>query len=293
MQTRLDCLPCFMQQARSLGRLVAADDADSQRRLCDAAGQFISSVDSTRSPPENAIALYALFSQVLGCDDPFAPIKQESNRFALGLREAIREQIVTAADPLRAAVRVAIGGNIIDYAAQHVFDAAQTMQDCLRQAFAVDDFARLEQALQSAQNILYLCDNCGEIVFDALLIEQLQERGLQVTAAVRGGAIINDATLEDAESCGLTQLCSVISNGIACPGTPLALCSEEFHTAFHSADLIISKGMGNFETLSEEQAALFFLFTVKCSQVAQHLSQRQGLEAGTVQGKGEMVLLAQ
>jgi uncharacterized protein with ATP-grasp and redox domains len=281
-----------MQQARSLGRLLAADAA-SQRRLCDAAGHFMSTVNTDLSPPENALVLYARFADILGTEDPFAQVKQENNHFALALREEIREQIKAAADPLKAAVRFAIGANIIDYAAQHVFDAAQTMQNCLKQAFVIDDFALLEQALQAAKNVLYLCDNCGEIVFDALLIEQLHQRGCQVTAAVRGGAIINDATLEDAEFCGLTALCSVISSGLACPGSPLALCSEAFRAAFQAADLIISKGMGNFETLSEEQAPIFFLFTVKCSQVAQYLSQRQGVEAKKMKARGEMVLLAQ
>jgi hypothetical protein len=191
-------------------------------------------------------------------------------------------------------VRAAIGGNIIDHAAQHVFDAAQTMQDCFARRFIIDDYPALRQAVSvSGQKVLYLCDNCGEIVFDALLIEQLQRLGCRVTAAVRGGPIINDATLADARACGVDMLCPVISNGIACPGTPLAWCSEEFREHFQSADVIISKGMGNFETLSEEPAPLFFLFTVKCGQVAQHLMERQRLASGTLTGNGEMVLLQQ
>jgi len=110
---------------------------------------------------------------------------------------------------------------------------------------------------------------------------------------VRGGPIINDATLEDARLCGLTERCPVVSSGIACPGTPLALCSEEFQAQFHAAELIISKGMGNFETLSEIAAPIFFLFTVKCGQVARHLSERLGLALDRLTGSGEMVLLRQ
>jgi uncharacterized protein with ATP-grasp and redox domains len=292
MRTSLDCLVCFMKQARSVGKLAGADAA-AQRLLCDAAGRFIPAVDSELSPPENAIALYSAFGRVLSSDDPFAQVKRESNELALSLRGEIRAKIEAADDPLRAAVQAAIGGNIIDYAAQHTFDAAQTMQDCFAQDFVVDDYSVLREMVGAGSKVLYLCDNCGEIVFDCLLIEQLQRLGCHVTTAVRGGPIINDATLEDARLCGLTELCSVISSGIACPGTPLALCSEEFQAQFHAAALIISKGMGNFETLSEIAAPIFFLFTVKCGQVARHLSERLGLALDRLTGSGEMVLLRQ
>lgn len=293
MRTSLDCLVCYMKQARSLGQLVAADES-AQRRLCDEAGRFIATVDTKLSPPENAIALYAAFGRILGSDDPFARVKQEGNELALSLREEIRRKIEAADDPLRAAVRAAIGGNIIDYAAQHSFDAVQTMQECFARDFVVDEYPALREAVSKAgAKVLYLCDNCGEIVFDCLLIEQLLRLGCQVTAAVRGGPIINDATLDDARLCGMDQLCPVISSGAACPGTPLALCSEEFRAQFHAAEVIISKGMGNFETLSETAAPIFFLFTVKCGQVAQHLTERLGFAPGSLKGSGEMVLLRQ
>lgn len=292
MRTSLDCLVCYMKQARSIGQLANADAA-AQRRLCDEAGHFIAAVDTELSPPENAITLYAAFGRVLGSDDPFARVKRESNELALSLREEIRRKIEAADDPLRAAVRAAIGGNIIDYAAQHSFDAAQTMQDCFTRDFVVDDYPALRAAISNGRRVLYLCDNCGEIVFDCLLIKQLLRLGCQVTAAVRGGPIINDATLDDARLCGMEQLCPVISSGIACPGTPLALCSEEFRAQFHAAALIISKGMGNFETLSETAAPIFFLFTVKCGQVARHLTERLGLAPDTLRGSGEMALLRQ
>lgn len=293
MRTSLDCLVCFMKQARSIGRLAGTDLA-AQRLLCNEAGRFIPAVDTSRSPPENAIALYEIFARILESDDPFAKAKQESNELALSLRDEIKERIAKADDPLRAAVRAAIGGNIIDHAAQHVFDAAQTMQDCFEREFVIDDYAALRQAVgKSGHKVLYLCDNCGEIVFDGLLIEQLQRCGCHVTAAVRGGPIINDAALADARASGVDRLCPVISSGIACPGTPLARCSAEFRAHFQTAELIISKGMGNFETLSETAAPLFFLFTVKCGQVARHLAERQGLHQGALTGSGEMVLLRQ
>jgi len=295
MRTSFNCLVCFIRQARSTGALAGKDDL-VRRRLIDEAGRFLAKVDFKLSPPENAVALYALFSRILGDDDPFARVKRESNVFGRSLREEMASRIAGAADPLRAALRVAIGGNIIDYAAQHVFDAEKTMNSCLEQPFVLDDYPALQEALavkKEAVDLLYLCDNCGEIVFDGLLIQQLQRLGCRVTAAVRERPIINDATMEDAVFCGLDRICPVITSGTGCPGTPLADCSVEFQQHFNDADLIISKGMGNYETLSEVQAPVFFLFTVKCSEVARHVTARKHLAFGLLQGTGEMILLQQ
>ncbi len=292
MQTTLDCLVCFVRQARSAG-LLATESPELRRRLIDAAGRYLASVDPALSPPENAVDLYRNFSRILQDPDPFARVKQESNRFALDLRDEMAERIAAAADPLLAAIRVAIGGNIIDYAAQHVFDAEKTMATCLEREFMIDDYAVLREQLasQGEKEILYLCDNCGEIVFDGLLIRELQKQGSRVTAAVREHPIINDATLEDARTCGLDRICPVITNGTGCPGTPLVDCSAEFRHHFASADIIISKGMGNYETLSEEAAPIFFLFTVKCSEVARDLTRKKGLAPDLLTGTGEMILL--
>jgi uncharacterized protein with ATP-grasp and redox domains len=295
MRTSLDCLICFIRQARATG-LLATGDQEQQRQLIDAAGSYLSTVDVRCSPPENAVGLYEMFSRELQVGDPFAQVKQESNEFALSLKDEMEERIKAATDPLLAAVRVAIGGNIIDYAAQHVFDAEKTMDNCLDQQFMLDDYPGLLKAISEAgvkARLLYLCDNCGEIVFDGLLVQQLQQHGCRITAAVRERPIINDATMEDARLCGLDAICPVITNGTGCPGTPLEDCSEEFKRHFNAADIIISKGMGNYETLSEEQAPIFFLFTVKCAEVARHVTERKQLAPGTLIGKGEMVIMQQ
>jgi uncharacterized protein with ATP-grasp and redox domains len=112
-----------------------------------------------------------------------------------------------------------------------------------------------------------------------------------VTLAVRGEAILNDATLEDARICGLDTLCPVITNGINCPGTPLAGCSEEFRRAFARAEVIVSKGQGNYETLSAAAAPVYFLLTVKCPVVARKISAEHGLAPGRLTGRGEMILM--
>ncbi len=296
MQTHLDCLVCFMRQALAAARLGSVDPA-LHRKVIDETGRMLADVDLEKSPPENAVFLYRLIADLTGNSDPFVGLKRESNEFALSMRDQISDTIAGASDPLRAALRFAACGNIIDYAAQHSFDAAVTMAECGSQSFVLDDYPRLleklEHADQEKTKILYLADNCGELVFDSLLIGELQRLGCVVTLAVRGAPVINDATMDDVHACGLDTLCRVIDNGTDCPGTPLADCSDIFQQAFADADVILSKGMGNFETLSDVSAPLFFLFTVKCMRVASYLHKATGKNAKEIAGSGEMVFVAQ
>ena len=288
MQTTLDCLPCFLRQALYTAR-IATDSVARHQEILARAAHLLPEFDLAVSPPENAIHLYRMIAELAGNPDPFAALKAESNHFALALRPELREQIRQAADPLATAVKFAIAGNVIDYGAHHQFDARGTIADCLAHPFAIDDYRQFRHDLAKARKILYLADNCGEIVFDGLLIEALGEK--EVTVAVKERPIINDALLPDALACGLGELCTVVSNGTDCPGTPLDRCGVEFQQLFRAADLIISKGQGNFETLSEVSAPIYFLLTVKCPVVVTHVNQLAGGQANRRAALGDMVLL--
>jgi len=292
MKTGLDCLVCFMRQALSAARL-SIDDPGLHRQVINEAGKMLAAVELDRSPPENAVFLYKLIADITGKSDPFLDLKKQSNAFALSIRDRISRQIAEADDSLRAAIHFAACANIIDYGAQHSFDAGRAMAECANQSFVVDAYPALMDVLQIPKRpkVLYLADNCGEIVIDGLVIRELQKIGCVVTLAVRGRPIINDAVMEDAVACGLTSICRVIDNGTGCPGTPLAHCSAEFRRYFQEADIILSKGMGNFETLSEIDAPLFFLFTVKCSRVASHLRRGIELTDREMTGTGEMMFI--
>lgn len=290
MRTELDCLVCFQQQALATARRSGSDEA-MQVGVLAAIGRLLPELDRGLSPPENAVAVYGKIAELTGVRDPFAGVKATSNRFALGLRDEIRDRISAAADPLDAAVRYAIAGNIIDYGAQQTFAALQVLETCLEQPLVLNAYEKFRIAVTGAKNILYLADNCGELVFDGLLIEQLQRLGCLVTLAVRGEAILNDATLADVKACGLDTLCPVISNGTGCPGTPLTRCGAELRQAYARADVVLSKGQGNFETLDATVVPVFFLLTVKCPVVARRITAEQGLAPDRLAGRGEMILL--
>jgi len=164
---------------------------------------------------------------------------------------------------------------------------------CMNEAPAIDhtsQFWNCISSLDKGAKVLYLADNCGEIVFDTLLVRFLAGRGLAVTVAVKDAPIINDAMICDAEFAEIDRHAAVISNGTACPGTSLSLCSEEFRTAFTQAELIVAKGQGNFEGLSEVPRDIFFLLALKCGVTASHMAALNGLSPDALPGRGEVAI---
>mgnify|MGYP003806835817 CR=1 FL=1 len=269
MKTYFDCIPCFVRQTLDAARM-STDDPTVQERILRDVLRLASEMRLSDSPPAMAKQIHARLRELTGNTDPYATVKKRFNRLALEMLPELRDKIANDTDPLQAAVRLSIAGNIIDFGPKGNTteqDARDTIAHAL-DAPLHGDMDAFRRATDEAEDILYLCDNAGEIVFDRLLVEQLG--AARVTVAVRGAPVINDASMEDAQAAGLTALTKVISNGSDAPGTLLDDCSEAFHQHFHTADLIIAKGQGNFETLSEEPANVFFLFKVKCPVIAAH-----------------------
>lgn len=283
MRTALECLPCFLRQTLYGARLTT-DSPELQKKIMERVCLILADLDFSLTPPENSIRIYETISSVSGCRDPFIELKKESNQLALSLSPLIKEEIDGTPDPLFNAIRFSIAANIIDYGSQQVFDPHPAIRECLERELTINDYPELKKDLQEAESILYLGDNSGEIVLDRLVIEEL---GGKVIFTVKKYPVINDALLADAGFSGLDKVCRVIDNGTACPGTPLELCSPGFKKEFSGADLIISKGQGNFETLSEVAAPIYFLLTVKCPVVAGHITELTGRSLKS----GDMVLL--
>ncbi len=292
MKTAFECMACYLRQTLQVARVSTSDTALQLTALRQVA-KLISQMDMEQTPPENSIPVYRTIAEITGCADPYLEIKKQSNRQALALLPECERQIGVATDPLATALRFAIGGNIIDYGAMHSFDVDAVMARCLRAPFAIDhceQFLNRARGLARGSKVLYLADNSGEIVYDSLVVSELAGMGLDVTVVVKSGPIINDALLADAKSCGMDKIARVIENGTSCPGTPLESCSPELLQAFKAADLIISKGQGNFETLSEAEAEIFFLLTVKCSVVGAHLAEISNTAPDDLSGSGELAL---
>ncbi|MGD9367006.1 MAG: ARMT1-like domain-containing protein [Desulfobacteraceae bacterium] len=276
MKTTLDCIPCLLRQTLEVARLSVPDAADHEKIMRDILG-LLWQIDLTLSPPVIAQRIHRRLKVLTGVEDPYHSQKHRFNRMALGILPALAAKVHTAPQSLYMAVRLAIAGNIIDLGANCGLteaDARMAIENVLAEPF-FGDLDQFGRAVSKAERILYLADNSGEIVIDRLLIEQL--RGKHITLAVRGRPVINDATLADAHAAGIHDLCEVIDNGSDAPGTVLEDCRQRFRKAFNAADLIIAKGQGNYETLSDVSANIFFLFKVKCPVVA----SRIGLDIDT------------
>ena len=194
------------------------------------------------------------------------------NTVALDIADMLREEkrVENSPSPFDTACRISIAGNIIDFSAGLTLgydEVRRSVEESLEKPLFGVDIATLEEAVGKATNILFLVDNSGEIVFDRFLIEMLPLD--RVTVVVKGGPIVNDATMEDAVVAGLTDIVKVIDNGHDAQGTILSACSQPFLQAFEQADLIISKGQANFETLSDiRDKRIFYLLRAKCQAVA-------------------------
>ena len=276
MRTYLECIPCFLRAAVSVGRTMS-DDVAVHERVVRKVLRLASEMSFEQSPPEMSRLIHEVLRKETGDVDPYRAAKREANTYALKLLPAFRKLVINASDPFALATRLAIAGNVIDLGTRPEIsedEIATSLEQAINDPLSLDAVDSFRAAVTNAQRIFYLADNAGEIVLDRLLLEQLPLE--RVTVAVRGRPVINDATLEDARAVGLHEITRVIDNGSDAPGTVLSLCSTEFRREFEESDLIIAKGQGNFETLCDTDFNIFFLFQAKCPVIAREAGCKLG-----------------
>jgi len=272
MKAYLECYPCFFVQALKTSRIITSDEKKIWQILKEVS-RSLPKMSMDVTPSEIGREVYRIISDMTGIKDPYQKIKREYIRQALSLYPELRKLIDSSADRLMTAIRLSIAGNIIDFGANSDFDLNQDIDTILDQEMAVNHYPEFCQVLDKTRQILYLADNAGETVFDRLLIEELSK---PVIYAVREQPIINDATREDALLSGIGEVAEVLSSGCDAPGNIMKFCSEEFMNVYRSVDLIISKGQGNYEGLSEEERPIFFLLKAKCGVIARDIGIDEG-----------------
>ena len=287
MKTYLDCIPCFFKQALEASRL-AGSSVKMQKRVLTELAKSMEKFSLTSSPPEMGRVIYGLVRKITGKNDPYRRIKEKSNTLALGLYGKLKNKVRHSGDCLLMALELAIAGNIIDYGVKNTLDVDKELKRILneesrsiqKESKNLFNYSGFKNALKKAGTILYLGDNAGETVFDRILIEEIKKEhsGKKIIYAVKEKPIINDALIKDVRDCGIDKIAEVISSGLDVPGTVLRFCSKEFLKIYKKADMIISKGQGNFEALSDEKRPIFFLFMAKCPVVAKDI----GCDVGEV-----------
>jgi hypothetical protein len=272
MKVYLECYPCFYTQALNTSKIITSDEKKIWQILNEVS-LSIPKIPMDVTAPEIGREVQRIISRMTGVKDPYKKIKRQYIRQALSLYPGMKKLIDSSDDRLMTAIRLSIAGNVIDFGANPDFDLNKDIETILNQELAVNHYREFCQVLDKARKILYLADNAGETVFDRLLIEELHK---PVVYVVREEPVINDATREDALLSGIDEVAEILSSGCDAPGNILKFCSNEFIKVYRSADLIISKGQGNYEGLSEEDRPLFFLLKAKCRVIAHDIGIEEG-----------------
>ena len=270
----LECLNCALNQVTATTELLGME-MPRRKALMQQAVELIARKGVDRNNCELIEEVYRIVTRAVGDEDPYRGVKAHFNRGMLRLCPEVRRHIQESGDPLRAAVRAAIAGNLIDLAALGLeisLEAAmEKVREVDRTGMYVDDCDSLKAALSHARTLLVLGDNCGEIAMDRLLIETIRRLypQIEVKYSVRGCAVVNDVTYEDAAAVGMEEVAEVIDNGDCLLTTLLCRASEAFKREFYAADVIISKGMGNYEGLYNcDRGNIWFMMIAKCSVIA-------------------------
>ncbi len=280
MRVYPECIPCFALQALRAADLSTRDEALRWEVLI-AACRKIATFKPGMKPVEMAEIIYPLVGEKTGVTDPYASIRHETNQHALSLYPFFREIVASSAEPVKTAVKLAIIGNSIDFGVphNHLSNLKTEAVSLLGVPLVIDHTDEMMQRLSGAAELLLLADNSGEIVLDRLLLETIQERypGVTATIAVREVPIINDVTLADVKETEFPPTIRAISSGNRTPGVILKKAAPEFLAIYDRADLILSKGQGNYEGLSDEaDERVFFLFRAKCAIIARHVGVKEG-----------------
>jgi len=276
LKATLDCLECLVAQALRAAR-VASADPDVQRQVLNETVRRIPELTLDKSPAELSLPVYELAAALSGVADPYLDLKHAQNQAALELEGQLRGLVRSSEDPLGTALHLSAAGNVIDLGVLHgeAIDMGAAVRQAMEARFAVDHTEAFRHSLAGSNDLLFLLDNAGEIVFDKVLIEELLNY-TAVTAVVKGGPMINDALLADAEQVGLTEVCEVIDNGGAYIGAPPGLVPAPFLERMHRADVIVGKGQGNYETIDAFPGDVYLILKAKCEVIARHMGVAYG-----------------
>lgn len=270
-----ECKQCYDNQMHKISTFLELDKG-TEHRLKEIARDVVKDYDGMSNSPTAMARIWELIQPLTGTDDPYAQIKHDYNDLALTREDEIERTLASSDDPFQLALRFAAAGNLIDFGARHTFDET-TFSTLLGEvpdiSFSIDDSQALLERVRQAKTLLYIGDNCGEIVLDKVLVRQIRRENpdLIVRFGVRGAPIINDVTSIDAHQVGLDKIARIVSSGSAIPATDLSATSDEFNDVFFGSDVVICKGMGNYEALFDCERELFFLLMTKCEFVTEEI----------------------
>ena len=266
-----ECISCLAQ--KQLKRYPSDIETEKKIRYMQSVLSIIADAPISESAPEIVNKIYDLQKKMFGAEKDYSDIKRYFNELMLGYEDRISRIVMSSDDTLKSAVQFAMTGNFIDFAAMENVDEGE-LKRLLDKSSDIEinesELKSLRQDILSSERLVYLTDNCGEIVLDKILISIIKELNpsINITAVVRGFPIMNDATIEDAEQTGLADRVHIIGNGSTIAGTVLDKISYEARTVIEKADIIIAKGQANFETMRDCGLNIYYIFMCKCKMFA-------------------------
>lgn len=273
-----ECIKCLLD--KYINNIPGKTSEDARLKYMQKVLSVIAKSDDSISAPELTEQIISAQEDILGSSTDYSEIKSYFNRLMLSLETEIESKINTSADPFKTALLYAMAGNFIDFGAMESVDEAslfETLDNAENIEISKTEVENLRQEIINAKNLVYLTDNCGEIVLDKLFIKIIKKFNpkIKLDVIVRGQAVLNDCTIEDAKEIDMYSVADVISNGTAIAGTCLNRISIEAKNLIDTADIIISKGQGNFETLHHCGKNIYYLFLCKCKMFAERFDVKQ------------------
>lgn len=279
MKVHYECASCFLRQAREALDL-ATDDEDLKMQVTEKTNQIL-----CREFKKGAVAnqigtgIHRTIKRETANPDPYYDLREKSDEIAMQFLPQV-EKILENDKSLKNYLKAAIAGNVLDFGALGLkSDIEGMVMSTVEKDLAIDHSSQLEIELKKAKNVLYLADNVGEIVFDKLLIKKLHEYGVEVTVALKEDPILNDACMKEALDVGLDEVARLITTGTDSIGVIYQDISDDFKQEFKEADLIIAKGLGNYEGLTEmdlDDKPVFCLLNAKCQPIARDIGVNLG-----------------
>jgi len=272
------CVGCIINQSVKVAEAIDASD-ELTTKLVSTVEKMSKEFSFSNNPPEIASSVYETMALIANKTDLYDKQKELSTKKALTFVPLLKEKIANSKDKLLIVTKIAVAGNVIDLAAEVEFDLEEELLKIFDTDFSHNDFVELESHLKVAKSVVVLGDNVGEHIFDYMFIETMKELypNIVYRYMVRGNPIINDVTMKEAKEVGFDKLCDLVDSGVNTPGFAYSRANENAKKLFNDADLVISKGMGNYECLSpSHRKNICFLLKVKCGVVANSLDMEVG-----------------
>ena len=279
MRTHLECIPCFIKQSLEAVRMVT-DDEKIHTKVLQEIMKHLQKVSFTDSPPKLSRKVHEIIREITGSKDPYKKVKEKSNELAKKKYSFLKKLVNESDDSLLMATKLSIIGNVIDFGTINRFNVDQMIEFSIKQELDESLYLRYKNTLDHSKTILFLADNAGEIFYDKLLLEEIVKKQKQINFIVKANPIINDALVKDAKFAGIDKIANIIewdsNQKISSPGIILSYASKQFLQIYESSDIVLSKGQGNYEGLSNVDREIFFMLVVKCPLVAKDINSDVG-----------------